>query len=270
MLIRVRKYAAFFTIAIVGACAYFFVAQEPLSVKAQKAYEYLHVQVDRSAQTPYEYGNHRFSALEAQWYDIDAAEYYFRLAHARDPKLPYVNHQIARIEFLRGDFSDAFIYINRELEVNPNPSPSTYYIRGLIAGFAGLYDVAAQDYEKYLESDPTNWAALNDYAWVLLKANRPDDALVATTFGLRYFPYNPWLLNSNAIALFETGHLVPALEQVRKASESAMYLEEIDWLIAYPGNDPRIAREGLQALFDSIRENMQRIRVAVDEEREAQ
>jgi tetratricopeptide (TPR) repeat protein len=224
--------------------------------RAMTTYELLYVQVSGRADLAYWYGNERFSAFESARYDIGAAERFFRIAYATDPALPYVNHQLARIEFLHGNFDDAFVYINRELKVNPDPSPSTYYIRALIAGFSGLYDMAAQDYETYLRHDPTNWAALNDYAWVLLKSKQPDKALLATAYGLQFFPDNPWLLNSNAIALYETGHREPARDQVRRAAQNATRVQETDWLTAYPGNDPRIAIEGVAALKESIRKNL--------------
>ena len=33
----------------------------------------------------------------------------------------------------------------------------------------GDYASAAKDYETYLRTDSKNWAAINDYAWVLIK-----------------------------------------------------------------------------------------------------
>lgn len=242
------------------------VSAGPVAVTAAKAWQFVHVQINRGAETPYRYGDMRFAALDEAWYDINAAEYYFRTARERDAGLPYVHHQLARIAFLRGDFIGALVLINRELEVNPEPSPSSYYIRGLIEGFAGMYDLAAKDYERYLSSDPTNWAAINDYAWVLLKAGRSHEALDVTIRGLNYFPDNPWLLNSNAIALYEEGHVEAASEQIRLALEAALTLTEEDWLIAYPGNDPRVARDGLNALGDSIRMNTLTIRGALEQE----
>jgi len=260
-----KQYFAFILIAASGAAALVFVPEEPMSVRATKAYQLIHAHISRDASVAYEYGNMRFSAHHAAWYDVEAAERYFLMALERDPMLPYTHHQLARIEFLRGNFLDALILINRELAVNPDPSPSTYYIRGLIGGFAGLYDMSARDYETYLRADPTNWAAINDYAWVLLKANRSAEALEATARGLSYFPRNPWLLNSNAIALYEEGFIAEALDQAREATRYAMLLDEQDWLIAYPGNDPRVAHDGIQALSDSVRENFVVIRTAAAE-----
>ena len=263
MLWHSRAYGAFIIVALLGIGALSLVTEETLAIRVTKLTQFMHAHLSQDASVAYDYGNQRFSAIDKEWYDVEAAEYYFRLAEERDPRLPYVNHQLARIEFLRGDFIDGLVLINRELEVNPDPSPSTYYIRGLIEGFAGLYDMAARDYETYLRADPTNWAAINDYAWVLLKAGRSMDALHATARGLSFFPDNPWLLNSNAIALYEEGFLAEAQEQARRALALTLKLTEEDWLLAYPGNDPRVAREGLDALGDSIRANMLAIREAL-------
>jgi tetratricopeptide (TPR) repeat protein len=180
----------------------------------------------------------------------------FEQAERLDPALPFVQHQLARIEFLEGDFPEALARISTEIESRSDPSPSSYYIRGLVLGFMGRWDDAAIDYEQYLRADPSNWAAINDYAWVLLKAGKAGDALAAADAGLEYWPDNPWLLNSKASALFELGALDGAYESARRAHEAAARVTESDWLEAYPGNDPLIAGDGVAALRSAIEENM--------------
>lgn len=260
MLSSVRSNLALAIVVAAGMVTLAILSGSRLSTQAIRVGHFVHAHAASDPRVAYGYGDMHFTSMEKEWYDVDAAEYFYRLAHSRDPKLPFVNHQLARIEFLRSNYLDGLILINRELEVNPEPSPSSYYIRGLIEGFAGMYDLAAKDYEHYLTLDPTNWAAINDYAWVLLKAGRSQEALDATTRGLGYFPHNPWLLNSNAIALYEEGRLDEARVQVRLALETALALTEEEWLIAYPGNDPRIAQDGLHALGDSVRKNARMIR----------
>src|SRR3989344_2355627 len=147
------------------------------------------------------YGDRHFSAPEVREYDINRAEYWYLRALKMDPNLLGANHQLARIAFLRGNFSKAISLINAEIALPKGPvTPSSYYIRGLIEGYMGRYDDSSKDYEHYLESDPHNWAALNDLAWGLLKAQRFSEAADATKKGLAYFPENPWLLNSRARA----------------------------------------------------------------------
>ncbi len=120
-------------------------------------YEVVALRLYPSAERAYTYGTWHFNAQDPAMYDIQKAEFFFNQAAALDPKIPYLQHQLGRIAFLKSDFGVALIRMNRELNENPEPSPSSYYMRGLIEGYMGDYVAAANDYEKYLESDPTNW-----------------------------------------------------------------------------------------------------------------
>ncbi len=224
------------------------------------AYEDVALMVDPSAARAYEFGNRHFDAVYPNDYDIERAATLFEKAHARDPALPLLQHQRARIAFLKGNFGEALTRINTEIAANP--PPSSYYVRGLIKGFAGDYEGAAADYETYLRTDPTNWAAINDYAWVLLKDGRPHDALVALDWGIIFWPDNPWLLNGKAIAHYEIGQLELAAEAAARAEVAVEQVTEADWLQAYPGNDPLIAREGVEALRAAVQENVHTITLA--------
>lgn len=215
-----------------------------------------------TAARAFQYGERHFSSSEGNTYDVNRAKYFFDLAVAKDPTTPYLHHELARISFLRGDFSTALAHINKEIEMYKDEHANSYYVRGLIEGYVGAYDAAIADYAVYLKSDPHNWAAINDYAWVLLKAGKAREAEAATADGLAYFPDNPWLLNSNAIALYEIGELDRAREQARKAFTEASKISEEEWLNAYPGNDPRAAREGVSAFVDATRSNMHTIILA--------
>lgn len=233
-------------------------------------YEHVALTIAPSAARAYEYGARHFDATHAADYDLDRAEYFFKKAEAIDPRYPYVQHQLARIEFLKGNFLAAIARINKELANNLNPSPSSYYVKGLIEGFMGKYADAAADYETYLRSDPTNWAAINDYAWVLLKDGRYEKALTAIDDGLLFWPDNPWLHNSRATALFEMGRLEEASEAASAASLAVAGLTEAAWLQAYPGNDPLIARQGIDAFQKAVAENIHTIGLALKGEKSAQ
>ncbi len=249
----------FFEIAaLLAVAALLFFSVVPAQVR-----ERMLLAVFPSAQRAYEYGNRHFSATKSSEYDIDRAELFFKRALALDSQLPYVHHQLARIAFLRGDFRNAMWHINKEIEMNRSPSASSYYVRGLIEGFRGNYEDSAKDYERYLESDPSNWAAINDYAWVLLKAHRFAEAAEAIEKGLVYFPENPWLLNSHAIALYELGRYDEALVAVQKAQTAVSVLSREKWLIAYPGNDPRIAELGVSAFKKAVEDNIHTIMIKV-------
>ena len=219
-------------------------------------YENLSFAFSPSAERAYEYGETHFNAQRSKEYDLDRAEYFFRKAEKLDPTLLYVHHELARIAFLRGMFETAMAQINLQISMHGDRTPNSYYIRGLIEGYMGNYSDSARDYEHYLQVDPHNWAALNDYAWVLLKAQRFSDAVSVTTRGLADFPDNPWLLNSQATALFELHKYTDALAAAEKASASVASLSETDWLRAYPGNDPQTGAKGLSTFKKAVADNL--------------
>ncbi len=226
-------------------------------------YEDVAYAVSPTAARAYAYGVAHFDAANPAQYDINRASYFFNLAVAKDPTLPYIYHELARIAFLRGNFNQALALIDIQIERQGDKTPNSYYVRGLIEGYMGLYDASAKDYEHFIRFDPHDWAAKNDEAWVLLKAKRYADALAVTDSGLADDPANPWLLNSNATALYELGRYREALAVAEKASAAVALLTPAQWSHAYPGNDPAIAAQGLATFQKAVRDNMHTISLAV-------
>ena len=227
-----------------------------------RAYEDVAFAVNPSAERAFDYGERHFSATDPAMYDIDRAEYFFEAAAVLDPGIPYLFHELARISFLRGDFNKAMARIDLQIALHGDSAPKAYYVRGLIEGYKGEYAEAARDYEHFLTFDPLSWAAHNDYAWVLLKAGRAPEAVRVTEKGLQYFPENVWLLNTSAIALYETGEYALARERASAASAASEKITRADWLRAYPGNDPRVAQAGISTLQASARDNIHMIEAA--------
>ena len=230
------------------------------------AIETVGMKIAASAERAYAYGSWPFDARDTRLYDIDRAEYFFLRALSFDSNYPNAQHQLSRVSFLRGDLARALARIDIEL-TNVAAVPNSHYIRGLILGYMGRYEEAAHDYEIFLKSAPNNWAAVNDYAWVLLKANRPDEALVAIEKVLPLWEENPWLLNSYATALFETGRYTEALEAAQKANRYVQEVTEREWLTAYPGNDPKIAQMGVESFREAVADNMHSIEAALANQR---
>ncbi len=244
--------------AIISAlvlAALLFLSREQL----REDYEMASLALAKSPQRAFDLGEEHFNDDHPELYNIDLAEYFFWKAQALGSDDPYLYHEIARISFLRGKYERALTQIDLQILKHGDSTPNSYYVRALIEGFKGDYAAAAKDYGHFLKFDPHDWAAINDYAWVLLKANKPREAAKITGDALVEFPDNAWLLNSNAIALYEIGELAKAKLIVQRAFEATQKLTSYDWTHAYPGNDPRIAQEGLAAFKDAAAKNMRTI-----------
>lgn len=219
-----------------------------------------------SAERAYTYASKHFNAAEQQTYDIDRAERFFEETLRLDPSHREARHELARIQFLRGDFEEALALIDQQLEEQSGEPPNSHYIRGLILSFMERYEEAAVSFETYLESDPNNWAALNDLAWVYLKLGKAEDAAYLAAHGLAVHPENPWLLNSLALALYDMGDKTTARDAIEAAAREAVGLTRADWLRAYPGNDPRVAQIGITAFQEAVADNMHRISLVSEAE----
>lgn len=250
-----------FVRALLWGAALVFMILISKQVPVINAWERLMFAIDPSPSRAFRYAEERFNAKNPARYDIGGATYFFQKASA-DPTLLYLHHELARIAFLKGDFTTAMREINQQIDMHGEFTPNSYYVRGLIEGYRKEYDASVRDYEQYLKTAPYNWAALNDYAWVLLRAKRPAEALVAIDKGLSHTPESPWLLNSRAIALFELKRYDEAYEAISKASGLVENVTQAQWLTAYPGNDPRIADSGLAAFKKSVADNIHMIRLA--------
>lgn len=219
---------------------------------------------DPSAERAYEYGSRHFNSVDRAAYNIDYAEYFYREAIAQDDTYPLAHHQLARINFLRGNFFSALEEINREIQIAGDRNPHAYYVRGLIRGYAGDYRSAADDFARFLSLVPTSWAATNDLAWVLMRSDRYEEAVRILEPGVARFPENAWLLNSYAIALYEEEQYEEAKEIAQRAQAAVEQLTPEDWSAANPGNDPRIAAEGLETFRITAIRNLRQIAQRTD------
>lgn len=193
---------------------------------------------------------------ESPHYNLTVARGFYALALFTDRGSPYVWHQLARIDFLRGDFDSALVKINRQIELHGDRVSGSYYVRGLIRGFQGELAGAEADFKIYLKFHPKSWGAHNDLAWVYFQAGKYQEALQAARQGLLFSPKNPWLLTSVGGALLNLNRLEEARQTLSDAKQEAAQLEPADWSRSNPGNDPRIAEEGLAAMRAVIERNL--------------
>lgn len=211
---------------------------------------------ERDAKFALDIGNYYFNVGGNGDYDLDSAEKYFTRALRRDPNVPDAWHQLARIDFLRGDFSSALEKINKQIELHGDSFMASYYIRGLINGYAGNLKDSETDFKKFLEWDPQNWAADNDLAWIYFRQGRYEDAERIAEQGLAWAPDNPWLLTSLGVSLLNLERKKEAKIALKRAQMAAQKLTETDWHKAYPGNDPQAAAKGLANMQKVIDYNL--------------
>ena len=212
-------------------------------------------------------GNYYFNVGGKGEYDLAKAEKFFRYALFLNSRVPDAWHQLAQIDFLRGNFAGALEKINKQIEIHGDSFMASYYTRGLINGYAGNFDSAEVDFKKFLEWDKTNWAVHNDLAWIYFQKGDYIKTEEIARAGLEFNPGNAWLLTSLGVALLNQDkppHLCDKCggkkEEVRMVLEEAMtaavLLTEADWQKAYPGNNPAWAQTGLEKMRETITYNL--------------
>lgn len=188
-------------------------------------------------------------------YDTQKAEWFFRAALLVNPLLAGPHYQLARIRFIRNDFSAAEAEIRKELELHPDFRRS-YYVRGLIYGYSGRLAEAENDFKTFLKWKPESWAGHNDLAWIYFQEGKYAEARDVARIGLAIAPGNPWLLNSLGVALLNTDDKKGARESFSQALAALASMTEADWGAAYPGNSPAIYSMGFSKMKESVEENL--------------
>lgn len=208
-----------------------------------------------------ELGNYYFNVYNDGVYDLDRAEKHFERALAIDPNVEKAWYQLSRIDFLQGKFTPAREKINKQLELHGDSIMASYYIRGLINGYAGRFKDAEKDFLKFLSWKKESWAAHNDLAWVYFSQGEYKKAEEVAREGLIFSPNNAWLLNSLGVSLLNLGKRDEARDVFLRAREAAALLTDVDWGRAYPGNDPLSAAPGLAGMKKAIEKNIELVMV---------
>lgn len=199
-----------------------------------------------------EIGNYYFNVYKDGTYDLDSAEKYYKKALKLDSNVSDAWHQLARINFLRGNFNAALSQINKQIEIHGSSFMASYYIRGLINGFLGNFKQAENDFKFFLIWDNKNWAAHNDLAWIYFKEGDYKKVEEIARSGLEWNKNNPWLLTSLGVALINLNKKYEARAILNKALSEAKNLTAQDWQNAYPGNNPLVADKALAGMIKTI------------------
>jgi len=212
--------------------------------------------ISKDASLAVEIGDYYFNADGDGVYDLEKAQVYFKKALDLDPRVPLAWYQLARIDFLNGDFGDALFKMNKHISVHGDSLPNVYYMRGLIYGYDNQLEVAEKNFLKYLSYDKFSWAAYTDLAWVYFRQGKYEETKKIAERGLEKNAGNPWLLNMYGVALLNLGDKKSAYATLEQALSRAKKIQLIDWARAYPGNDPRVAEEGIKAMLEAIEYNL--------------
>lgn len=200
------------------------------------------------------------SAGAAVCYDLKKAEKGFKRAVAIDDKILWGHYQLARIYFVEGEKEKALEEINKELEENPENLRSLY-VRGLINPGLGDLSGAENDFRRFTQWAPKEWAGYNDLAWILAKEGKYAEAEKISAQGIKEAlggDKNPWLWNSLGVSELNLGKYANARKSFTKAKKLADMLLLSEWLKAYPGNNPIEAERGLADFKRAIEENLKR------------
>ncbi len=197
------------------------------------------------------------------FYNLDLAEYFFTKANENKNPKQWVNYQLSRISFIRGDLDTALHFADRELVLYPD-NCRTHYIRGLTYGYIDTVqslDNAISDFEKFNVCFPNTWAGHNDLAWFWFRKGNMKKVIEVVEVVIEKNKKNPWLENTYGTALMNVGEYKKAREAFEAAKKSADLMTKESWGVAYPGNNPKVYGKGLSAMRESIEKNLKALEV---------
>lgn len=197
-------------------------------------------------------GNYYFNGGE---YDLKKAEKYYDTALLVYPETSYAHYQKARIYLVTNRIEEAKKEIDKELAIHLENKRS-FYVRGLIDGYLKNYPEAENDFRQFIQHAPDEWAGYMDLSWIYIANNKFQEAADISQDGLIKFPENPWLYSNNGLALYKLGNYDEAKNKLLKGKNLAEKVTSDDWRMAYPGNDPSGAEDGIRDLKAAISYNL--------------
>jgi tetratricopeptide (TPR) repeat protein len=210
----------------------------------------------------FEKAEHYFSS---EYYDLEKARHYYTASIRANPTANVLQwYQLARIDFIQGDFESALHNLDKQYEYFGEQVPNINYTYGLVYGFrADLlnreqdFRLAEKHFLKFLEYMPDSQWARVDLSWVY--------------FSLRDFPNmiailqpvydeqqdNPWVLNMYGLALLNTGQTAEAVEHLTRANELVGGVTAQEWGDVYPGNSPADWEVGVAEFRSAVGLNLE-------------
>ena len=251
----------FFAVVIVVGGIYF--SRAPIANETWDQFRLAEISffLDPTAERAFAIGNYYFNWNLEGAYDLEKARSYYQEALTRDPHISGPWYQLARIDFLEGEFNDAIFKLNEHITLHPDPDEPffnrAHYVRGLTYGYVGRYESAEKDFLELIArtDEKAHWAYYVDLGWFYFSQGKFNELGSVSAEGLERYPDNPWILSNLGLALMNLNH-AEALPVLTFALEEAKKLTLGDWERAYPGNDPRLATQGLSEMRAVIEENL--------------
>ncbi len=205
----------------------------------------------------FERGNYYFGGGA---YNLDQAEKEYRRALSFNNvyKEP-IYYQIGRIYFIKGELAAALGEFDKQLAADSGYK-RTHYMRGLTYGYLHRYDEAEAEFKQFISWKPDSWAAHNDLVWVYFLEGDYENAEYFARQGLQQAAGNPWLSNALGAILLNNGEYKEAEQHLLVAESGFNSMSSEQWGRAYPGNDPRVYREGQAASLASVSDNLRKVR----------
>lgn len=169
---------------------------------------------------------------------------------------PYAHYQLSRAYFIQGKLNPAVEEAKSELTTYPK-NVRAYYILGLTLGYLNREQEAIDAFSAFIDTAPMSWAARNDKAWLQFRIGDIDGGLATIEPILDHSKDNPWIQNTYGTLLMNKNRYTEAKEAFLNAKRIADVYAPSNWAVSYPGNDPRINTQGLQAFRKSIDNNLQ-------------
>lgn len=258
-------FAGVITSLLVGALLFFYRIEVGTMIWNTLRLDTLALPLSNDAELAVEIGNYYFNTYGDGMYDLEKAERYFKQALEIDSRAPLAWYQLGRIDFLNGRFFSAIEKFNKNIELHNSIENQavmrTHYMRGLTYGYMKWFESAEADFLRLLgwhkdkPPTPEEWALYVDLSWIYFQQGKYEEIEELTKEGLARFPDNPWVLNMRGLSLINLNRSSEAQPLFEKALEEAQKLTEEDWARAYPGNDPRIAAQGLASMITSLEFN---------------
>ena len=218
--------------------------------------------LDPTAERARTIGDYYFNWSGEGAYDLEKAKFYYNEALLLDSNTNGPWYQLARIDFLEGNFHSAIYKFNKQIRLHSDTQDPFYdrahYVRGLTYGYMKLFDRAETDFLGLIErnGESSHWAYYVDLGWFYFSQGKFEELRQISEQGVQYYPDNPWILSNLGLALLNLGEPEKAVPSLEKALEEAEKLTIDDWERAYPGNDPRLAEQGLNEMIKALNDNL--------------